>query len=56
MIVGLTGNIAAGKSSVATLFQQWGAGLIDADQVVRELQRPGTEVHRRSSSGSARPS
>ena len=46
MIVGLTGNIAAGKSSVAQLFQQWGAGLIDADQVVRELQRPGTEVHR----------
>jgi dephospho-CoA kinase len=47
VIVGLTGNIAAGKSAVASLFQQWGAGLIDADQVVRDLQRPGTEVYRR---------
>ena len=47
MIVGLTGNIAAGKSAVAALFRQWGAGVIDADQVVRYLQRPGTEVYRR---------
>lgn len=47
MIVALTGNIAAGKSSVAALFRQWGAGIVDADQVVRDLQRPGTEVYRR---------
>lgn len=47
MIVALTGNIAAGKSSVASLFKQWGAGIVDADQVVRDLQRPGTEVYRR---------
>lgn len=44
MIVALTGNIAAGKSSVVALFRQWGAGIVDADQVVRDLQRPGTEV------------
>jgi dephospho-CoA kinase len=42
--VGLTGNVAAGKSSVARLFEAWGARLIDADQIVRELQRPGTPV------------
>ncbi len=47
MIVALTGNIASGKSTVAALFRQWGAGIVDADQVVRDLQRPGTEVHRR---------
>ena len=47
MIVALTGNIAAGKSSVVAHFRSWGAGIIDADQVVRDLQRPGTEVHRR---------
>jgi len=47
VIVALTGNIAAGKSSVAALFRQWGAGIVDADQVVRDLQRPGTEVYRR---------
>jgi len=44
VIVALTGNIAAGKSSVVALFRQWGAGIVDADEVVRDLQRPGTEV------------
>ena len=44
MIVALTGNIAAGKSTVVALFKSWGAGIVDADQVVRDLQRPGTEV------------
>ncbi len=44
LIVGLTGNIAAGKSSVAKLFAQWGAVVTDADQIVRDLQQPGTPV------------
>jgi dephospho-CoA kinase len=39
--VALTGNIGAGKSTVAALFQAWGATVIDADQLVRELQSPG---------------
>jgi dephospho-CoA kinase len=47
MIVALTGNIAAGKSTVVALFKEWGAGIVDADQVVRDLQRPGTEVFRK---------
>ena len=42
--VALTGNIAAGKSAVVELFRQWGATIIDADQLVREAQKPGTEV------------
>ncbi|MCU0621256.1 MAG: dephospho-CoA kinase [Gemmatimonadales bacterium] len=42
--VALTGNVAAGKSTVATLFQAWGAQLIDSDQLVREVQAPGTPV------------
>jgi dephospho-CoA kinase len=42
--VALTGNIAAGKSTVAGLFKQWGATLIDADQLVREAQAPGQPV------------
>ena len=42
--VALTGNIAAGKSTVADLFRRWGATLIDADQLVREVQAPGTPV------------
>ena len=44
LIVGLTGNVAAGKSSVAKLFAEWGAFVTDADAIVRELQRPGTPV------------
>jgi len=42
--VALTGNIAAGKSSVARLFAAWGATVIDADALVHELQQPGTAV------------
>lgn len=42
--VALTGNIAAGKSSVARLFEHWGAHLVDADRLVREVQQPGTSV------------
>jgi len=42
--VGLTGNIAAGKSTVVDLFRSWGATIIDADQLAREAQSPGTDV------------
>ena len=42
--VGLTGNIASGKSTVVELFRRWGAAIIDADQLAREAQAPGTEV------------
>ncbi len=42
--VALTGNIAAGKSTVAELFRRWGATVIDADELVREVQAPGTPV------------
>ena len=42
--VALTGNIAAGKSTVVDLFHQWGATVIDADELAREAQAPGTAV------------
>jgi dephospho-CoA kinase len=42
--VALTGNIAAGKSTVAELFRAWGATVIDADRLVREAQAPGSPV------------
>lgn len=44
--IGLTGNIAAGKSTVARLFSDWGATIIDADAIVHDLQRPGTPIFR----------
>jgi dephospho-CoA kinase len=43
-VVALTGTLAAGKSAVGTLFQRWGATVIDADAIVRELQQPGQPV------------
>jgi dephospho-CoA kinase len=44
--VALTGNIAAGKSAVAELFRRWGATIIDADAIAREVQAPGGAVMR----------
>ena len=45
--VALTGNIAAGKTAVADLFRRWGATVLDADAIVREVQAPGGPVLRR---------
>lgn len=45
MIVGLTGGIACGKSTVAKMFAQLGAVIIDADQVAREVVEPGEKGH-----------
>ena len=42
--VALTGNIAAGKSSVVDLFRKWGATVIDADALARDAQAPGSAV------------
>src|SRR5947207_12000036 len=42
--VALTGNIAAGKSSVVELFRRWGATVIDADALARDAQAPGSAV------------
>lgn len=42
--VALTGNIGAGKSTVAALFQHWGATIIDADALVRAEQAPGSDA------------
>jgi dephospho-CoA kinase len=42
--VALTGNIGAGKSTVAALFQRWGATIIDADALVREAQAQGSDA------------
>ena len=41
-LIGLTGNIATGKSIVAKMLQDLGATVIDADALVHELQRKGT--------------
>ena len=45
ILIGLTGGIGSGKSEVARLLSALGAEVIDADQIVRELQQPGAEVY-----------
>ena len=40
-IIGLTGNIACGKSTVAAIFKELGATLIDADKVARDIVGKG---------------
>jgi dephospho-CoA kinase len=41
LVVGLTGGICSGKSTVAAMFERLGAIVIDADRVAHELQVPG---------------
>ena len=42
--VALTGNVAAGKTTVAQWWRSWGATVIEADALVREVQAPGGPV------------
>lgn len=41
MIIGLTGGIASGKSTVARMLTERGAALVDADGIAREVVLPG---------------
>ena len=44
ILVGLTGGIGSGKSTVSSLLEGRGAIIIDADAIVREVQLPGSPV------------
>jgi len=46
LIIGLTGNIGTGKSTVAGMLAELGAETIDADLVAHEVMRAGTPAHR----------
>jgi dephospho-CoA kinase len=41
VIIGLTGGIATGKSTVSAMLAELGAAVVDADQVAREVVLPG---------------
>ena len=45
LLVGLTGNIASGKSTVAQLLSEHGATIIDADVLTRRAVEKGTAVY-----------
>jgi dephospho-CoA kinase len=42
MVLGLTGGIASGKSTVAEIFRELGARVVSADELAREVVRPGS--------------
>jgi dephospho-CoA kinase len=44
LVIGLTGGIGSGKSTVANLFAKKGIAIIDTDELARELTQPGHET------------
>ncbi len=44
ILVGLTGGIGAGKSTVSVMLAERGAAIVDADQIARNIQAPGSPV------------
>lgn len=44
LLVGLTGGIGSGKSTVSAMLAEHGAVIVDADQIARDLQAPGSPV------------
>lgn len=46
ILVGLTGGVATGKSTVAKMFKSCGAVVIDADELAREVVQPGKPAWR----------
>ena len=44
-VYGLTGGIAAGKSTVARILESMGLPIIDADQIARDISAPGGRAH-----------
>ncbi len=47
ILVGLTGGVATGKSTVAKMFKRCGAAVIDADELAREVVKPGRPAWRK---------
>ena len=46
-VIGLTGGLGTGKTTVARILQGLGLTVIDADQIGHQLLQPGTEVYER---------
>jgi dephospho-CoA kinase len=44
-LIGLTGNIACGKSTVVAQLRELGAHVVDADAITHQLQQPGQAVY-----------
>ncbi|MEX0765786.1 MAG: dephospho-CoA kinase [bacterium] len=46
-VIGLTGGIATGVSTVAQMFRELGAIVIEADKIARDVVEPGTQTYRK---------
>jgi len=47
LVLGVTGSFGSGKSSVAAMFKERGALVIDADKIARGLTKPGSRVYKK---------
>lgn len=49
VIIGLTGSIATGKSTVSKMFKEWEIPVVDADQIARNVVKPGEPAYEKNS-------
>ena len=47
MIVGITGGIGSGKSTVTSIFQEFGYSVVDADKISKNSLDYGTETYKK---------
>ena len=47
LVIGLTGNIASGKSEAESIFRKHDIPTLDADKVVKDLLMPGTQTYQK---------
>lgn len=47
LVVGLTGSIASGKSTISSMFATFSVPVIDADKIAREVVIPGEKAYRK---------
>src|SRR5699024_12311272 len=45
LVIGLTGGIASGKSTVSHMLKEYGIPVIDADQIARDVVEPGEKAY-----------
>eukprot|EP00058_Branchiostoma_floridae_P001550 XP_002587038.1 hypothetical protein BRAFLDRAFT_281037 [Branchiostoma floridae] len=47
LLVGLTGSIATGKSTVSSMFKELGVPVVDADQIAKDVVEPGMPAYKK---------
>jgi len=47
MVIGITGSLGVGKTTVAGLFRRLGARVINADRIAHKIIKPGTPAYKR---------